>query len=451
MSIKERIYNASPVWGQNLLVSLYGRHLYQQRYTGIYADILELVRASANWTVDRVRQHQAERLHEMVKHCRTSVPYYQKLFAEHGLHETDFTEVEHVHKLPLLTKATLKAHPDQFKSRDVQGFVTQHTSGSTGTPLALDVDEYTYKLAMALLVDHEERNGVQFGARRATFAGRMIQPASRFRPPYSRFNRAENQRLFSSYHLNETTFADYNNELNRFRPEEIIGYPSAIADLANHYLRTDIRPRFRPTVVITNSETLLDWQREKIERVFSCPVRDYYGTAEYVVFGGQGPDLRYRLSPLIGITELLDVSGGPGNRLVATSLTNHSMPLLRYEIGDTAEPSVPSDSTITYSLSRVNGRTDDYIELPDGRRLGRLDHVFKGIDELTEAQIIQDAKAHCTIRVVMDRNIPESVTTKIRENFRQRAGDAMEISIERVPHIPRGANGKFKNVLRDYQ
>lgn len=51
----------------------------------------------------------------------------------------------------------------------------------------------------------------------------------------------------------------------------------------------------------------------------------------------------------------------------------------------------------------------------------------------------------------MDRNIPEGVTTKIRENFRQRAGDAMEISIERVPHIPRGANGKFKNVLRDYQ
>jgi phenylacetate-CoA ligase len=212
----------------------------------------------------------------------------------------------------------------------------QHTSGSTGTPLALEVDEYTYKLAMALLVDHEEAHGVPFGAPRATFAGRMVQPANKLTPPFARYNRAENQMLFSSYHLNSDTFKWYANELERFSPWELIGYPSAISDLASYYLNSGTKVRYFPKAVITNSETLLEWQKENIERAFNCRVYDYYGTAEYVLFAGQEAVGQYRLNPVIGITEVLNDDGQPASegRLIATTLTNRAMPLLRYEIGD---------------------------------------------------------------------------------------------------------------------
>jgi len=450
-SMKERVYDASPVWVQNLLVSAYGYHLYRKRYQGIFHDILALLKQSRNWSRHEAEAWQAEHLHNIVRHCRQNVPYYQRLFSDHGLHEQDFTSVQDVRKLPILQKETLRQDTKPFRSTSESTFILQHTSGSTGTPLALEVDEYTYKLAMALLVDHENAHGVPLGAPRATFAGRMVQPASRLTAPFARYNRAENQMLFSSYHLNSNTFQWYAKELDRFRPWELIGYPSAISDLASHYLNTGTMPGFKPKAIITNSETLLEWQRANIEQAFDCEVYDYYGTAEYVLFAGQGENGQYRLNPIIGITEVLNDAGEPATegRLVATTLTNRVMPLLRYETGDTGIPVSPTnDDSVVHELERIDGRVDDYIETPDGRRIGRLDHIFKGIEGIKEAQIIQDLLTHCTINVVLSSNCNHTGLDQLKDNFKSRTGDQINVTLKSVKTIPRSENGKFKFVLR---
>jgi len=450
-SMKERVYYASPVWLQNVLVSAYGYHLYRKRYQGAFQDILALLRQSRNWNCQEAEAWQAEKLHDMVRHCRQNVPFYQKLFADYGLNERDFTSVLDVRKLPILQKDTLRHDTALFRSPGEKSYMRQHTSGSTGTPLALEVDEYTYKMAMALLVDHEEAHGVPMGTPRATFAGRMVQPANRLSPPFARYNRAENQMVFSSYHLNSNTFPWYAKELAHFHPWELIGYPSAISDLASYYLNTGTNPGFRPKAVVTNSETLLSWQKENIEQAFDCPVYDYYGTAEYVLFAGQERDGRYRLNPLLGITEVLNNADEPASegRLIATTLTNRVMPLLRYEVGDSGVAvSASMNQSITHELERINGRIDDYIETPDGRRIGRLDHVFKGITTLTEAQIVQNSRKTCTVYVVTSGTLSIDVVSKIEKNFRARVGNEISISVEQIKSIPRGPNGKFKNVVR---
>jgi len=449
----ETLYFASPVWLQNVMVSAVGYKLYRKRYTGIYHELRELVRASREWGAEQREAYQAEQLHELIRYCRLSIPYYQKLFAEYGLGEQDFTQVSDLAKLPILDKQTIRERGDEFRAPHGKPFMIQHTSGSTGTPLALHVNERTYKLAMALLVDHEEYHGVPFGARRATFAGRMIQKPENLTPPYARFNRAENQRLYSSYHLNDQTFEHYRRDLNRFQPLELIGYPSAISDLASHYESTGTQPEFRPKAVITNSETLLDWQRSRIESVFECPVFDYYGTAEYVLFAGQDASGIYQLNPLLGITELVNPedSGNTGS-IVSTTLTNNSMPLLRYEVGDQGART-PNDQTCNSTISAlrsITGRLDDYVVTPDGRRLGRMDHIFKGLEAIREAQIVQDAPDHCTLRIVPQRDSKTVSEKLIESNFHSRAGAQMRLSIAYVESIPRGRNGKFKGVVREF-
>lgn len=445
----DTLYYASPAWLQNILVTLMGYRLYGKRYTGIYHELLAQVRQAREWSQAERDSYQSEQLHRMVKHCRQSIPFYQKLFADHGLHEQHITSLSDLRKIPLLDKQTVRTHVQDLKAPDVASYMQQNTSGSTGTPLTLAVDEKTYKMAMALLVEHEEYHGVPFGSPRATFAGRMVQRANDTSPPFSRYNRAENQKLYSSYHLNEATFPCYREDLDRFAPKELIGYPSAIADLASHYLTTDTRPAFTPEIVVTNSETLLDWQRERIERVFGCPVRDYYGTAEYVIFASQDKDGIYRTNPVLGISEVLRESGSDEGELVATTLTNRAMPLLRYRIGDTATvpPEGKGSNIRADGILKINGRVDDYIETPDGRKIGRIDHIFKGVTGIREAQVIQDQIDHCTIRVVLDARAHTFDPDTISSNLRNRTGPDMRISIERTESIERGANGKFKSVV----
>ncbi|WP_449287126.1 hypothetical protein [Marinobacter sp. PE14] len=448
-SISEKFYFGSPVWLQNTLVSAYGYKLYKKRYTGIYNNILQAVRDSRDWNQDQINAYQNERLFSIVRHCRNNIPYYQKLFSEYGYHENSFTDLSALNRLPILDKQTLQSNIQLFRLPGEKAYITQNTSGSTGTPLSLDLDEYTYKLAMALVVEHEEYHGVPFGARRATFAGRMIQNSDDLNPPYARMNLAENQLIFSSYHLNANSFKWYYERLNKFAPLEIIGYPSAIADLATHYQLADVKPRFKPKAIVTNSETLLSWQRQVIEDVFGCKVFDYYGTAEYLIFAGQDNEGLYRLNPLIGITELnSSKSSEKQNRIIATSLTNYHMPLLRYDLRDTATANnnKTADSAISY-LEEIFGRVDDYIETPDGRKIGRIDHIFKGVYGIKEAQVVQDSLNMCTINIVPRDNLSNIDTDQLKRNLISRTCSEMHVVIQEKSSIIRGANGKFKSVV----
>jgi len=451
MKVAEKLYFRAPASLQNFMISSYGRLLYQKRYTGLYYKIRTEIENIKALSAKEVTALQEENLHQMVTYCSTQIPYYQKLFAEHGLHPSDITALQDLKKLPILNKQAILEQSHNFRAKDAKKpFMIQHTSGSTGTPLALGVDERTYKLAMALLVDLEEAHGISFGARRATLAGRMLKPADDMKPPFSRFNRSENQRLFSSYHINDNTFPHYQNELNKFQPEELIGYPSAIYDLATHYLKSGSKPGFQPKVVITNSETLLLWQREKIESVFGCPVCDYYGTAEYVMFAGQDKTGIYQPNPFIGITEVeIGSDSNDTGRLLATSLTNRQMPLLRYNLGDTATLANASEgSSGTPGLKSINGRIDDYIETSDGRLIGRIDHIFKGVDGILEAQVVQSQPGYATVKLVKDSSADFNENILIT-NCRQRLGEDFQVAVEYVPEIPRGRNGKFRSVIRE--
>lgn len=451
--LSQKIYDTSPVWLQNLLVSAYGFHLYRKRYVGpVYHQAKALIERVNSMSLAEQRAYQGEQLHAIIRHSRANVPYYGRLLADLGLTEQDFTEPEHVKKLPILTKQQLLKNPDDFKSRGSRPYMVQHTSGSTGTPLSLWVDEFTYKLAMALLIDHEERHGVQFGERRATFAGRMIQPIDKMKPPFSRYNRAENQRIFSAYHLNAETFPYYLTELEKFEPKEIIGYPSAIHELATLYQESGRKPAFKPTAIITNSETLLDWQRNTIESVFSCPVRDYYGTAEYVTFASQCDSLSYHFNSSIGITELSrdKHTFGETGRLTASTLTNKAMPLIRYDLGDIAK--LPAEEECTcgnsqFHTNQIIGRIDDYLLASDGRRIGRIDHIFKGLSNIKEAQVEQlEIDKFKVALVLIDNRVPVERSLLI-ENLKKRLGENIEVKVVETNYIQRGKNGKFKSVI----
>lgn len=444
MSFLQRIYLAMPPATQNLLISAYGYRQRAKRYGGDYRAILAEVQQSTSASVEEIRSMQAERLQAMLEHCARTVPYYR-----HALSSGSGWE-----SLPILSKQTVRERQRELVSSTARRYWTNQTSGSTGTPLDIELDARTYRYLMALVEDHEQRHGMKSRGVRATFAGRILQPQSDNRPPFWRFNRAENQHLFSTLHLSDPNMPSYIERLAEIQPDEIIGYPSAIYAVAEFCLRHGRKLGFRPDVVVTNSETLLAWQREAIELAFGCPVADYYGLAEGVVFASQCARGSYHFNPLLGVVEVLDerdspVAPGQAGRLICTTLTNYRMPLLRYDTGDEVKLSdTPCDCrNASLSASGILGRMDDSVVTSDGRSVGRLDHIFKGTTGIRECQIVQTDLRRIVLRVVPDTTLAASVMRTLTENLQARVGSDMQVEFEIVDKIPRTSRGKFKSVI----
>jgi phenylacetate-coenzyme A ligase PaaK-like adenylate-forming protein len=100
-------------------------------------------------------------------------------------------------------------------------------------------------------------------------------------------------------------------------------------------------------------------------------------------------------------------------------------------------------------LERIDGRVEDYVITPDGRRVGRMDHIFKDALEVKEAQIHQPSQGRIVVRFVPRAGFDETVRRRLEQEFRGRLGDEIEIGWERVDAIPRQPNGKFRAVVSD--
>ncbi len=455
ISVFENIFLGLPVYCQNKLISEYGRRLWHKRYGADLQKILAEINRVNNLSESELFEFRLQKLKTMLNYANEEIPYYSSLFAKNNIHPNSFSTIEDLQKIPPLEKEVFRTQFKKFLPKNYKKniYFSQKTSGSTGTPLTVYVDKDTYRLAMALLVHHEEQHGVKFGAPRATFAGRMLQKFNDMSPPFWRYNNAENQMLFSSYHLNEETIRYYWEALNQFKPKEIIGYPSAIYSFAILARDKCGPPEFEPNIVVSNSETLLEWQREEIENYFNCSVVDYYGTSEYVIFAGQCIHKKYHISPLLGIAEVVDgnaksIVGEPGEML-CTTLSNFVTPLIRYKIGDLATMS----STLcncgyrTQVLERVEGRVDDVIMTMDGRAIGRIDHIFKGVAGIKECQIIQETVKNITLRVVKGSDYSEKDMDIVILNLKSRVGKDIIIKIEFCEFIKRTSRGKFKAVI----
>jgi phenylacetate-CoA ligase len=258
--------------------------------------------------------------------------------------------------------------------------------------------------------------------------------------------------LFSSYNLTDRHLPGYVHELERRQPAFIDSYPSSIYRVATFLEARGLQHRIRPKVIVTSSETLLVHQRETISRVFDCPVRDQYGSAEMAGFIAECPAGRYHVAPEYGTVEIVSPEGRPVppgelGQLCLTGFLNPAMPLLRYLIGDVgrlaADPCPCGRASPV--VESIEGRVDDVIITPSGRHVGRLDPAFKGVVGIRESQILQTARNRIVVAVVADdRRLVDCAT--LVANLTERLGSDVDIAVEFVAAIDKEANGKFRSV-----
>ena len=127
---------------------------------------------------------------------------------------------------------------------------------------------------------HKARFGVKPDDKYASFTGLAAIPLGQKKPPYWRENSAMGQTIFTMHHININTVPFIVERLNRGGFVYYSGYPSILFSLATFIEDLDLKIIKPPKVVFTGAEALLEFQRNKISKVFGCLVTDQYGFSE---------------------------------------------------------------------------------------------------------------------------------------------------------------------------
>ena len=459
MEALRRVYDLLPSSAQSAAASLRGLYLRAWRY-GPETDVL-VADALARETWDRQRwaQWRSEVLPRLLNRAATTVPHYRDWWSERTGPGGGATW-SRLEEWPVLVKQALRKNPRSFiaDDRSARLLFTKHTSGTTGTPLTLWTGRADLRRWYALFEARVRRwNGVTRSDRWAILGGQLVTPAEKTTPPFWVWNAGLSQLYMSSHHLAPANVAAYAGALFRHRVVYVLGYASSLYSLASMALEKGIElPRLK--VAISNAEPLYEFQRQAIARAFDCPVRDTYGMAEVACAASECEAGSLHLWPEVGITEILrDESdqaapAGESGRLICTSLLNFDMPLVRYETGDRGVLAEESQSSCGCGrklpvLRSIEGRCDDVLVTPDGRRIGRLDPLFKGDLPIKEAQIIQEEVSRVRVRVVPAPGFGVRHSEDISRRLRERLGPDVNIVIESVEQIPRTRAGKFQAVV----
>ena len=262
-----KIYNKLPAWGQTLAVSLEGWRIQKRRYDALFEEQYLDFMSRNDWSYERKCAHRDQQLRKMVKHCYETVPYYKKQFDALNIDYREIRTLDDLKRLPIIDKQTVREHYEEFFSTayDRENLVEQHTSGSTGTGFSF----FQNREANAAVWAHVWRGNHNIGLRRdmwcAYFGGRSIVPPERRSGPCYRINYPGRQIMFSIYHMNDKTFAQWLKVINKHQPPWIQGYPSALVPFAAYLEATGQRLNYTPQVITLSSENV-------------CPAQEGFGT-----------------------------------------------------------------------------------------------------------------------------------------------------------------------------
>jgi phenylacetate-CoA ligase len=433
---------------------LFPVHCWYER-NGIPGHLKELERSQ--WASrGEIEQIQIERLRRLLDHAGRTSPYWQGVFERSDLIPGQVQSLEDLETLPTLSKRDLQTHRLAMRAQvPGQRLIADKTGGSTGEPVHFDLDERRFFYRKAIAYRHDRWAGWEQGLKSAYLWGHPADVAAR------EGWRARVRKRFMDRHitldtssLSADSMTAFRRQLLDYRPEVYVGYANAVYLFARFLEQFD-GPYHRPRGIITSAEYLDPVQRQLIERVFQCPVFDRYGSRETGLIASQcGVSDVLHVADESVLVEILTADGrpaGPGEagRVVVTDLMNYGMPLIRYEIRDTAR-FMPDRCPCGRGLSAIEmtgGRITDFLLAPDGRIVSGASltiYLIANAVGVAQAQLVQEDERAITVRLVPGPGYGPETEAWILGELSRFFGKDMDFSVETTSEIPLATSGKHR-------
>ncbi len=318
-------------------------------------------------SIDRLREHQLERLRWSLYHAYLNVPAYRKKFDDMGVLPNDLHDLECLSRFPFTTKTDLRDnYPYNLLAVPMDDVVRIHaSSGTTGKPTVMcytrnDIDVWANVVARSIRAVGGHRGdiimvsygyglftgglGAHYGAERL---GCAVIPMSG--------GQTEKQVQL----------------LNDFKPDIIMVTPSYMLNIVDTMERQGIDPRsLKLRIGIFGAEPWSADLRETMEKRLDIKAMDIYGLSEMMGPGVavecaetcDGPtvweDHFYPeiINPQTGAV----LPDGQWGELVFTSLSKEAMPMIRYRTRDLTRL-LPGTARPMRRIDKIIGRSDDML------------------------------------------------------------------------------------------
>ena len=134
------------------------------------------IKKMEQWTPEKVKAWQVENMKKRIEHAYVHIPYYHDLFDKLGLKPDDFSSMEDLKKIPVLTKDIIRENFERLIPDDVHKYPYHvgQTGGSTGNPLKFYTDNNSWGFNSAFTTYCWRQTGYRYGLfRRYCCCGRF--------------------------------------------------------------------------------------------------------------------------------------------------------------------------------------------------------------------------------------------------------------------------------------
>ncbi|HYG10979.1 MAG TPA: hypothetical protein VD835_13605 [Pyrinomonadaceae bacterium] len=421
------------------------------------------------FTTEEQTLYQERLLRRIVEHAYRYVPYYRDLFDSIHLKPDDIRRLSDLNKIPILTKEILHARFKGLEATNSRAFRPQVlcTSGTTGRSIQFLVDRPSNVLEFVYYWRHWNWAGYRLGAPFAEFSSVFFLQGDEKSRLASHHQRLTSRLLLNSLTMSHASVRDYVGAIRKYRPLFLKGLPSVLYYFSL-FLRRQGVADISFKAVFSTGETLVPRYRKLIEEAFGCKVYDSYGHMERTVAISECPHGGLHINRDYGIMELIPQTGlradltGKGRdgvahsaSVIGTSLYNFSMPLLRYEVGDTVsvDPEKRCACGRQFPLvSAVEGRQSEVLLTPEGKVITAAFLVFEDVPDILEGQILQESPDRLYVKIVPAPSFSKASEAFLKSRLQMLVGTDAKITVERCDssELLRASSGKVLTVVSNY-
>jgi phenylacetate-CoA ligase len=462
------VYKTMPDWLKKVLTAPFAilpRHLLIGKMYPVFFEEARLMEFADR---HRIEEYELLKLQGLIKHAFDTVPFYRKMWTEHGLNVSKVQSLEDFsNQVPIVTRDMVQANAEEFLS-DVFSKnlrLKMNSSGSTGNPITIYyLKHYSRAAEWAHMHIQWMRVGYTRGRPMATLRGDYIGKNRIY--SYDPWRKTL---ILNSFTLNRNNADDYVTLLREYKIEYINAYPSTLYNLIQLVNERDITvPSLK--AILLGSENVFDWQVSKLKSAFNIDkIFRWYGHGEQCVLAGSCESSSdYHFLPTYGYFETAETIGnsningqvlaetsGP-TEIIGTSFVNPLMPLIRYKTQDygvTAGNSCECGRQFKRVLSLTgreqeiavgaNGEQITLTALICGRHAAYFDHIVK-------MQILNTSPGRLIVRIVPRKSFSADHAKVLLSSLSGSEGMPFEAKIEIVDTIPCTLHAKHRFLIREF-